>query len=129
MEKNPIDLQILSFGENGHIGFNEPNTDFELLTHIVELTPEKRQDKSKIFGSIDKTPQYAITQGVKSILKTKEVIAIAKGKGKAQAVHDLVNGVYTRKSPITALRNHEGKVTVCTDEEAGEKIKEFNKRF
>jgi glucosamine-6-phosphate deaminase len=129
LEKNPIDLQILSFGENGHIGFNEPNTDFELLTHIVELTPEKRQDKSKIFGSIDKTPQYAITQGVKSILKTKEVIAIAKGKGKAQAVHDLVNGVYTRKSPITALRNHEGKVTVCTDEEAGEKIKEFNKRF
>ena len=62
-------------------------------------------------------------------MKTKEVIAIAKGKGKAQAVHDLVNGVYTRKSPITALRNHEGKVTVCTDEEAGEKIKEFNKRF
>jgi glucosamine-6-phosphate deaminase len=129
LEENPIDLQLLSFGENGHIGFNEPNTDFDLFTHVVELTPEKRQDKSKIFGSLDKTPQYAITQGVKSVLQAKEVIAIAKGKGKAQAVSDLVNGVYTKKSPITALRNHNGKVIVCTDEEAGSKIKEFNKMF
>ena len=129
LEETPIDLQILSFGENGHIGFNEPNTDFNLLTHVVELTPEKRQEKSKIFGSLEKTPIYAITQGVKSILQAKEVIAIAKGKGKAQAVNDLVNGVYTKKSPITALRNHNGKVTVCTDEEAGSKIKEFNKIF
>ena len=128
LAKNPIDLQLLSFGENGHIGFNEPNTDFDLLTHIVELTPEKRQDKSKIFGSLDKTPQYAITQGVKSVLQAKEIFAIAKGRGKAQAVGDLVNGVYTKKSPITALRTHH-KVTVFTDEEAGSKIKEFNKKF
>ena len=129
LKKNPIDLQILSFGENGHIGFNEPNTDFNLLTHIVELTPEKREEKSKIFGSLDKTPKYAITQGVKSILQAKEVICIAKGKGKSKVVSDLVNGVFTKKSPITALRNHNGKVTVCTDEEAGEKINEINKMF
>ena len=128
LEKNPIDLQLLSFGENGHIGFNEPNTDFNLFTHIVELTPEKRQEKSKIFGSLDKTPQYAITQGVKSVLQAKEIFVIAKGSGKAQAVNDLVNGVYTKKSPITALRTHH-KVTVFTDEEAGSKIKEFNKKF
>ena len=129
LAKNPIDLQLLSFGENGHIGFNEPNTDFNLLTHVVELTPEKRDEKSKIFGSLDKTPKYSITQGVKSVLQAKEVICIAKGKGKAQAVSDLVNGVYTLKSPITALRNHEGKVSVYTDEDAGSKIKEINKLF
>lgn len=119
----------MSFGENGNIRFNEPNTDFELLTHVVELTPEKREDKSKIFGSIEKTPKYAITQGVKSVLQAKEVIAFAKGKGKAQAVIVLVNGVYTKKSPINILRNHYGKVSVYTDEEAGAKIKEINKKF
>ena len=129
LKEKPIDLQILSFGENGHIGFNEPNTDFSLLTHVVKLTEEKRKDKSKIFGSIEKTPEYAITQGVQSILEAKEVIAIAKGKGKAQAVNGLVNGVYTKKSPITALIIHPGKVTVFTDEEAGSLVKEFNKKF
>ena len=129
LEKNPIDLQLLSFGENGHIGFNEPNTDFELLTHVVELTPEKREDKKKIFGSLDNTPKYAITQGVKSILQAKEVIAFAKGAGKAKAVSDLVNGVYTNNSPITVLNIHSGKVTVCSDEEAGSLVKEYNKKF
>jgi len=129
LKEHPIDLQILSFGENGHIGFNEPNTDFDLLTHVVKLSEEKRKDKSKIFGALDKTPEYAITQGVKSILQAKEVIAIAKGKGKAKAVSDLVNGVFTKNSPITALINHNGKVTVFTDEEAGELVKEFNKKF
>ena len=129
LKEKPIDLQILSFGENGHIGFNEPNTDFNLLTHVVKLSDEKRNEKSKIFGSLDKTPEYSITQGVKSILQAKEVIAIAVGKGKAKAVNDLVNGVYTKKSPITALKNHPGKVTLYTDEEAGSMIKEFNKKF
>ena len=129
LKEKPIDLQILSFGENGHIGFNEPNTDFSLRTHVVKLTDEKRKDKSKIFGSLDKTPEYAITQGVQSILEAKEVLAIAKGKGKAQAVKGLVNGVYTQKSPITALIVHPGKVTVFTDEEAGSIISEFNKKF
>ena len=127
--EKPIDLQILSFGENGHIGFNEPDTDFDLLTHVVELTEEKRKEKSQIFGGMDKTPKYAITQGVKSVLQAKEVIVIAKGSGKAQAVNDLVNGVFTKHSPITALKNHNGKVTVCTDEEAGAKINEHNKKF
>jgi len=128
LEKNPIDLQLLSFGENGHIGSNEPNTDFDLDTHVVELTEETREKKKSIFGSLEKTPKYAITQGIKNVLQAKEIIALAKGKGKAKAVNELVNGVYTKQYPITALKNHK-KVTLYTDEEAGELVKEFNKKF
>ena len=36
LAKNPIDLQLLSFGENGHIGSNEPDTDFNLPTKEKE---------------------------------------------------------------------------------------------
>ena len=53
----------------------------------------------------------------------------ASGKGKAKAVNDLVNGVFTETSPITALIKHTGKVTVYTDEEAGSLVKEYNKKF
>ena len=38
------------------------------------------------------------------------------------------NGLYTKNCPITALKNHK-KVTLYTDEEAGELVKEFNKKF
>ena len=128
LAKNPIDLQLLSFGENGHIGSNEPDTDFNLPTHVVELTPETREKKKDLFGGLDKTPKYAITQGIKTVLQAKEIIVMGKGKGKAKAVNELVNGVYTKKCPITALKNH-NKVTLYTDEEAGEMIKEYNKKF
>ena len=128
LAKNPLDLQLLSFGENGHIGSNEPNTDFNLPTHVVELTPETREKKQSIFGGLDKTPKYAITQGIRNVMQAKEIIAMAKGKGKAKAVNELVNGVYTKSYPITVLKNHK-KVTLYTDEEAGEMIKEQNKLF
>ncbi len=32
-----IDIQLLGIGNNGHIGFNEPGTDFSETTHMVEL--------------------------------------------------------------------------------------------
>ena len=38
IRKNPIDFQILGIGENGHIGFNEPGSDINSKTRIVELT-------------------------------------------------------------------------------------------
>jgi glucosamine-6-phosphate deaminase len=128
LTKNQLDLQLLSFGENGHIGSNEPNTDFDLLTHVVEITPETREKKKAIFGSLEKTPKYAITQGIKNVLQAKEIIAMAKGKGKAKAVNEIVNGVYTKSCPISVLKNHP-KATVYTDEEAGELVKEINKKF
>ena len=107
---------------------NEPDTDFNLPTHVVELTAETREKKKDNFGGLDKTPKYAITQGIKNVLQAKEIIVMGKGKGKAKAVNELVNGVYTKKCPITALKNHD-KVTLYTDEEAGEMIKEYNKKF
>ena len=128
LSKNQLDLQLLSFGENGHIGSNEPFTDFNLGVHVVEITPENREKKKAIFGSLEQTPKYAITQGIKNVLQSKEIIAIAKGKGKAKAVSDLVNGVYTASSPITALKNH-NKVTLYTDEEAGSLVNAINKKF
>ena len=125
---NQLDLQLISFGENGHIGSNEPNTDFDLLTHIVEITPETREKKKAIFGSLEKTPKYAITQGIKNVMQAKEIIAMAKGKGKAKAVNEIVNGFYTKNCPITILKNHNNAI-LYSDEEAGELVKEHNKKF
>lgn len=123
---NPIDLQILTFEENGNIGFNGPYSDFDLYTHIVRLTPEVRKKIREDFFSLEKTPRYAITQGVKSILETKEIIVIANGKEKSRALKILMNNVFTKKYPITALTKHWGKITVYFDEAAGSFTKEIN---
>ena len=33
-----VDIQLLGIGNNGHIGFNEPASDFAEKTHLVDLT-------------------------------------------------------------------------------------------
>ena len=46
-ELGSIDLQLLGVGENGHIGFNEPNTHFSKGTHLVALTPNTIEVNSR----------------------------------------------------------------------------------
>ena len=53
----PIDLQLLGLGENGHIGFNEPDSFFADGTHKVELTESTINANSRLFNSIDEVPR------------------------------------------------------------------------
>ena len=69
-ERGPIDIQILGIGENGHIGFNEPGTDFNSETHVVNLTESTIKANSRFLTMkrmfLDKQFQWG-----KSILKAK----------------------------------------------------------
>ena len=44
-----IDIQILGIGSNGHIGFNEPGTDFNMGVHEVDLTENTIKDNARFF--------------------------------------------------------------------------------
>ncbi|GMA69582.1 hypothetical protein GCM10025879_08280 [Leuconostoc litchii] len=49
IDDNPIDLQLLGIGRNGHIGFNEPGTSFKSTTHIVDLTQSTIDANARFF--------------------------------------------------------------------------------
>ncbi|MDN6968671.1 glucosamine-6-phosphate deaminase [Oenococcus sp. UCMA 17063] len=117
IDENPIDLQILGIGRNGHIGFNEPGTSFESKTHIVELTDNTIQANSRFFDSIDQVPKQAISMGIGSIMKSKEILIAAYGKEKAQAVKEFIEGPVTEDVPASILQNHP-KVTIILDQAA-----------
>ena len=117
-----IDLQILGIGRNGHIGFNEPGTDSNSLTHIVQLTEQTRRDNSRFFLSIDSVPQMAITMGIATIMKAREIVLLALGLHKADAVSAMVDGVITPDFPASILQRHQN-VTVIVDPKAGSKIR------
>ena len=38
------DLQLLGLGHNGHIGFNEPNTEFDKLTHYSDKLSKTKSE-------------------------------------------------------------------------------------
>jgi glucosamine-6-phosphate deaminase len=117
LSKNTIDLQLLGIGGNGHIGFNEPGTAFDSVTSVTKLTDKTRQDNKRFFNSIDEVPTQAITMGIKNIMQAKEILLIASGANKADAVYKLINGEVTVDFPASVLQNHPN-VTIIIDEEA-----------
>ena len=46
-----VDLQLLGIGHNGHIGFNEPNGQFDRTTHCVNLTQSTIEANKRFFAS------------------------------------------------------------------------------
>lgn len=117
IKDNPIDLQVLGIGQNGHIAFNEPGTPFASVTHEVALTESTIQANSRFFDSIDEVPKSAICMGISNIMTAKEILLIAKGKNKAQAVKDMLEGPITEAVPASVLQKHP-HVTVVLDQDA-----------
>ncbi len=103
IKENPIDLQLLGIGENGHIGFNEPGSSRNSKTRVVGLTHIK--------GT-------GITMGIGTMMKAKKVILLASGKKKAKAVYGLVKGKITEEVPASFLRNHKDFILII-DKKAG----------
>jgi glucosamine-6-phosphate deaminase len=82
-----VDLAILGVGNNGHIAFNEPGTSIDMQTHIVNLTNSSRQANARFFGNdISRVPKQAVTMGLKEILHAQQIILIATGKAKKNAI-------------------------------------------
>ncbi|MBN3556553.1 glucosamine-6-phosphate deaminase [Fictibacillus nanhaiensis] len=117
-----IDLQVLGIGENGHIGFNEPGTDFSSRTHVVELTESTLSANAKYFTR-EKQPRKAITMGIGTILESKEILLLAAGLKKAHAVRELFKGSLNENIPATVL-NHHPNVTVIADRGARSLLEE-----
>ena len=113
-----IKLQILGIGNNGHIGFNEPNSVFSRETSFVKLAEDTVKANSRFFDSIDMVPKHAITMGIYTIMMAEQILLIASGEGKAKILKDALTGPITPSVPASALQLHR-KVSVVTDMEAG----------
>ena len=112
-----VELQVLGIGKNGHIGFNEPGTPFSSKTHIIELKESTRQANARFFNHLDEVPKQAITMGISTIMKSKEIILLASGEAKAEATYKLIHGDLTEQLPASILKQHPA-VTVIVDKEA-----------
>ncbi len=122
IKNHPVDIQLLGLGGNGHIGFNEPGTPFDSITHIVKLAQETRIDNQRFFKSIDEVPTHAITMGIKEVMQAKEIILIATGLNKADAVKAMIEGEVKPHVPASILQNHP-QVIVYIDEDAASKLR------
>lgn len=118
LESHKQDVQVLGLGSNGHIGFNEPNTPFASVTHLVDLTESTIKDNSRLFNSIDEVPRQALSMGIKNIMQAKSILMVVSGKNKAEAVRGMVKGEVTPKLPASVLQLHPFVTVICDKEAA-----------
>lgn len=119
LEENPIDVQVLGIGINGHIGFNEPGTSFDEETHKVALTESTIEVNKRFFTTDEEVPRYAYTMGTKSIMAAKKIILIAYGEAKADAIYKTVEGPITEEVPASILQNHPDAIIIVDEAAAG----------
>lgn len=116
-----IKLQILGIGRDGHIGFNEPTSSLASRTRDKTLTRETIEDNRRFFEKEEEVPRWALTMGVGTIMEAREILLLATGRSKADAIAAMVEGPVTAMCTASALQMHP-RVTVVVDEAAAAKL-------
>lgn len=116
-----IDLQVLGIGMNGHIGFNEPGSDFDSVTRKIKLSQKTLAINSKNFKS-ERIPGFAFTMGVGPIMSARKILLLATGKHKADAIRSAVEGRVNKQVPASVLQTHDS-VSVLIDRAAAFKLR------
>ncbi len=109
-----IDIQVLGLGQNGHIGFNEPEEELYAGTHLTDLTDNTIEANARFFASKADVPTQAITMGLATIMQAKKILVLASGANKHAVVSKMVSDDrITTKVPCTVLKAHKDVVLIC----------------
>lgn len=124
IDANPIDIQILGIGMDGHIAYNEPGSPLDGACHVVDLHQESIESSLDYgFAHIEDVPTQGVTQGIGTIMKAKQLIMMAKGEKKADLVKRMIYGEVTPDFPSSIIQRHPN-VIVCLDRSAASQLKE-----
>lgn len=120
-DKGGIDIMLVGIGMNGHIGFNEPGTPFNIQCHVIELDDTTKTVGQKYFK--EKTELHkGITIGLGHLVHAKKVFLKADGKRKAEVIQKTVEGELSESFPASIMQQHTNGF-VIVDEEAASLLK------
>ncbi len=120
-----LDLQILGIGRTGHIGFNEPGSAPNSGTRLVTLDDLTRRDAARDFGGKEYVPTKAITMGIGTIFKAREIILMAWSGKKAPIIKKAVEGEISSEVPATYLQLS-NNVEFILDQDAASLLTRFD---
>jgi glucosamine-6-phosphate deaminase len=115
--KGGIDLLVLGLGMNGHLGFNEPGTQVNSPTRLINLTRESIISSTNYWGAGVEIPRQGFTFGMDVLLKARKIILLVQGKSKAQILGKMMNGIITDQIPASYLRLV-NDLTIIADQDA-----------
>jgi glucosamine-6-phosphate deaminase len=116
LQAGGVDLFIGGVGVDGHIAFNEPGSSLSSNTRIKTLTADTIVANARFFDNdVSKVPNTALTVGVGTIMRSKEVLILVNGHAKARALAEAIDGAISQRWTITALQLHPKGIIVCDE--------------
>ncbi|MCF2446270.1 glucosamine-6-phosphate deaminase [Dyadobacter sp. CY345] len=119
-DNGPIDLIMVGLGMNGHIGLNEPGTDFKLYAHQAELDPITVEVAQKYFQKSTEL-SGGITLGLQHLMEAKMAVLIVSGGKKSGILKEVLTNSVTNEIPGTIVQSH-ANAYVLVDEDAASKL-------
>ena len=101
-----LDVQLLGIGRNGHIGFNEPGDCFISRCHVVDLSESTIAANARFFDAAAEVPRQAISLGIGRIMEARQVLLVATGESKREAIAQTISGNITAKVQASILQTH-----------------------
>ena len=92
LEEAPIDLAVLGLGRDGHVAFDEPPARMASGVAVVSLAAMTREDAAPAFGGAEHVPARALTTGLGTLYRARELILLVSGAAKAPALRAMLEG-------------------------------------
>ena len=115
-----LGLSLLGLGRNGHLGVNEPGSDVDSPTRVVDLAQETIEGLRR-YGA-DTTTTWGMTVGLGPLLASSEIWLLVSGERKATILDRSLNGPVSPSVPASLLRTCD-RVTVWADESAASHLR------
>lgn len=116
-----VNLFIGGIGVEGHIAFNEPYSSLTSRTRAKMLAPSTIKANSRFFDNDEsKVPPIALTIGIGTMMEAEEIMILASGEGKKQAIQQAIEGNLTHACPASCLQMHPHSVIACDDAAASQ---------
>jgi glucosamine-6-phosphate deaminase len=121
IRKEPIDLGVIGIGENAHIAFNDPPTDFDTQEAYICVTLNDTCKQQQVgegwFATLDDVPRQAISMSVHQIMQCRQIVSCVPFSVKAKAIRDTLENPLTNRIPATMLKQHPD-ITLYLDKES-----------
>lgn len=105
-----VDVALVGIGENGHLAFNDPPADFEILDPFIVVDLDDACRRQQLgegwFQTLEDVPHQAISMSIQQIMKSTSIIASVPDTRKAEAVKKVVEGNVTPDCPSSILQDH-----------------------
>lgn len=121
-EDGGLDLVLMGMGADGHYCGNLPFTT-KLHDETMKVYNDDEMKKVLLIEQPDpnEIPEYYVTMGPRSIMRSQNLIVIVSGKKKAAMVKRVICGSVDENIPATILASHPN-ITFIVDQDAASEL-------